>query len=277
MAVNNPAGMALNFMGVVYTNGINPAMTTADAANGLPIEAISSNHLLGMSMKEVLAIYVVKNWNLTTSQGTLERENRQPVIDNAGALIANNLRVNNTHRNPVTRQYKSQQILGEKYNFVINNLKVYSKDVENPAIAHNYLSHCEGNRMYNVAQAQFDSGNYNLNQQKQLCSSQLLLGDVTPGGAGYNDVADVGLTAQYTGGAMNVVGLNLKKNNLMGLLPGVGTRIGSAPIEFNFQCVKHGDNAAALNQNRAEINLDFFLEYRRSMVLRPLGVTVSDN
>ena len=76
---------------------------------------------------------------------------------------------------------------------------------------------------------------------------------------------------------MNVVGLNLKKNNMMGLLPGVGTRIGSAPIEFNFQCVKHGDNAAALNQNKAEINLDFFIEYRRSMVLRPLGVTVSDN
>lgn len=272
-AVNNPNGMALNFMEVVYTNGVNPG-TTADAANGTPIQSVLSNHLLGMSMKEVLAIYVVKNWNLTSAQGMAEKDNAQPVLDNTGALTAANLRIASSHRNPVTRKFKSQQILGERYNFVINNLRVYSSDVSNPAMAHNYLSQCEGTKMYNVAQAQFDTGNYNLNQCKQLLSSQLLGGDIA---AQYTDNNTVGVTSQYTLGSMNVVGLNLKKNNLMSLNPGNGTRIGSAPIEFNYQCLKHGDNAAAANRGRAEVNLDFFIEYRRSLILRPLGVTVSDN
>ena len=264
--------MALNFMEVVYTNGINPG-TTADAANGTPITSVVSNHLLGMSMKEVLAIYVTKNWNLTSAEGMAEMNNNQPVLDNAGALTAANTRIASSHRNPVTRQFKSQQILGEKYNFVINNLKVYSRDVDNPAMAHNYLCQCEGGR-FNVAQAQFDTGNYNLNQMKQLLSSQLLNGDTA---GAYTDNNTVGLTSQFTLGSQNVVGLNLKKNNSMGVMPGNGTRIGSAPIEFNFSCLKHGDNAAAANRGRAEVNLDFFIEYRRSMIIRSLGVSVSDN
>ena len=271
-SVNNPAGMALNFMEVVYTNGVNPG-TTADAANGTPITSVASNHLLGMSMKEVLAIFVVKNWNLTSAEGMAELNNAQPVLDNAGALTAANLRIATSHRNPVTRQFKSQQILGEKYNWTVNNLKVYSKDVDNPAMAHNYLCQCEGGR-YNVAQAQYDTGNYNLNQMKQLLSSQLLNGDTA---AGYTDNNTVGDTSQFTLGSSNVIGLNLKKNNMMGVMPGNGTRIGSAPIEFNFSCLKHGDNAAAANRGRAEVNLDFFIEYRRSMIIKALGVAVSDN
>ena len=71
----------------------------------------------------------------------------------------------------------------------------------------------------------------------------------------------------------------------MGLMPGVGTRIGSAPIEFNYQCIKINDNGAAAAgtdtaasfQNLADIDLGFYIEYRRSLVLRPLGATVSDN
>ena len=273
-AVNNPNGMAINFMEVLYTNGINPAFT--DAATGVqtPVSSVTSNHLLGMSMKEVLAIYVIKNWDLRSSVGMTELNNDQPAGDSAGAGIAANLRIARTHRNPVTRQFKSQQIIGEKYNWVINNLKVYSKDGSNPAMAHNYLSQCVGNAIFNVAQAQYDCGNYNLNQMKQLKADQLLNGDTA---GAYTDNNTVGDTSQFTLGSQNIIGLNLKKNNMMGLVPGVGTRIGSAPIEFNYSALKIQDNAAAANHNRAEILLDFFIEYRRSMIIRPLGVTVSDN
>jgi len=277
-AVNNPNGMALNFKEVVYTNGVNPSATAAATGIQSPVSAIASNHLLGMSMKEVLAIYVVKNWNLTSAQGAIEANNLQPSGNAANdrALIET-LRLANTHRNPVTRQFKSQQIIGEKYNWVINNQKVYSRDVDNSAMQHNYLSQC--GKMYNVAQAQFDTGNYNMNQMKQLLCSQLINGTT------YTDTNAIGVTSRYTSGAMNVIGLNLKKNNSMGLMPGVGTRIGSAPIEFNYQCLKINDNGAGAQgtdtaasfQNIAEIDLGFYIEYRRSLVLRPLGATVSDN
>jgi len=64
---------------------------------------------------------------------------------------------------------------------------------------------------------------------------------------------------------------------MMGVMPGNGTRIGSAPIQFDYSCLKHGDNAAPTNRGRAEVNLDFFIEYRRSMIIKALGVAVSDN
>ena len=63
----------------------------------------------------------------------------------------------------------------------------------------------------------------------------------------------------------------------MGTIPGNGTRIGSAPIEFNYSRVAIGNNAVgAAASQRAEVNLIFYICFRRSLIIRPLGVDVSD-
>ena len=72
-----------------------------------------------------------------------------------------------------------------------------------------------------------------------------------------------------------MIGLNLDKYNELGSIRGNGLRISSAPIEFNYSCAKIADTTV-LRRQSAAVNLQFFIEFRRSMIIQPLGVTVSD-
>ena len=244
-SINSPGGLRINFSEVLYTRGINPEA----AGTG----QVTSNHILGMAMKEVKKIYVAKNYDNFTAQGIAELN-----ADFNGVK---------THRNILTNQFRSQQIPGEAYNFFINNNRVYDTDVSNPAVAHDYLSQCSTN--FRVPGIYYDTTNYNANKTRILLDTEY--------SAGAQAAASINAarSKQYLAGSCNYIGLNLDKYNSLGSAIGNGTRIGSSPIEFNFNrlaIAAGGDNGG----HRAQVDLDFYIVYRRSLVIRPLGVDVSD-
>ena len=244
-SINSPGGLRINFSEVLYTRGINPEA----AATG----QVSSNHILGMAMKEVKKIYVAKNYDPFTTQGIAELN-----ADFNGVK---------THRNILTNQFRSQQIPGESYNFFINNNRVYDTDVSNPAVAHDYLSQCRTN--FRVPGIYYDTTNYNANKTRILLDTQYAEG--AQGGFSRN----AGRSKMYLAGSCNYIGLNLDKYNSLGSAIGNGTRIGSSPIEFNYNrlaIAADGFNGG----HRAQVDLDFYIVYRRSLVIRALGVDLSD-
>tara|TARA_R110002020_G_scaffold100495_1_gene237536 strand:- start:2815 stop:4476 length:1662 start_codon:yes stop_codon:yes gene_type:complete len=260
-AVNSGAGMQINFTEVTHTRGTNPRFIAAGTAAQLPVAPIESNTIIGMAQKEVKKIYVLKNFDLHSAAGSLERDALLPY--NAVA----NQRLTFNHRNITTRQFKSQQMVGEKYNFLINNQKIFNKDIDNPATQHQYISQCE--RSFNVPLLTYDTMNYSPAFLQHQLGTELVAGVQTQNNT-------VGRTQKYVPGSCNVIGINLDKYNPMGSTPGNGLRIGSAPIEFNYSCVKIESNGANDLKHTALVNLDFFIEYRRSMIITSLGVAVSD-
>ena len=76
--------------------------------------------------------------------------------------------------------------------------------------------------------------------------------------------------------SISTIGLNLDKYNEMGNAVGNGERIGSAPIEVRFTCNKTRDAGTPANENSAAVNLTFFIEHRRSLIINKMGATVSD-
>tara|TARA_R110002126_G_scaffold936_2_gene5619 strand:- start:4868 stop:6508 length:1641 start_codon:yes stop_codon:yes gene_type:complete len=244
-SINSPGGLRINFSEVLYTRGINPEA----AATG----QVSSNHILGMAMKEVKKIYVAKNYDPFTTQGIAELN-----ADFNGVK---------THRNILTNQFRSQQIPGESYNFFINNNRVYDTDVSNPAVAHDYLSQCRTN--FRVPGIYYDTTNYNANKTRILLDTQYA--DGAQGAFSRN----AGRSKMYLAGSCNYIGLNLDKYNSLGSTIGNGTRIGSSPIEFNYNrlaIAADGFNGG----HRAQVDLDFYIVYRRSLVIRALGIDTSD-
>ena len=260
-AVNSPGGMRLDFTETLVTRGVNPAGADNSGGAADVYEVIESNHILGMAQKEVKKVYVTKQYDLFSTRGAAEIN-----ADFPGAVGCK------THRNIVLNQFKSTQIPGEKYNFLINNNRIYDKDVDNPAIAHNYLSQVGGN--WTCPQTYYDTMNYN-----QVALDQLVSTDVVSAVSTQDANGNSGATRRYLAGQSNVIGLSLDKYREMGSVPGNGTRISSAPIEFNYSRVSvsaSGGNGGAAASSTCEVNLAFYICYRRSLVIRPLGVDVSD-
>tara|TARA_R110002074_G_scaffold35678_8_gene97415 strand:- start:5210 stop:6898 length:1689 start_codon:yes stop_codon:yes gene_type:complete len=261
-AVNTTGGMRLDFSEVLLTRGVNPsAFTNAVAIGGVrTTQQVQSNHILGMAGKEVKKIYVTKNYDLRSPRGNAER-------------YADFNQVK-THRNDLLAQFKSQQMPGEFYNFFINNARVYDKDVENVMIQHDYLSQCKDN--YSVPNIYYDTANYNANKMKIALDCSWV-------GGVRNQTINEGRTHRYLCGSQHVIGLNLDKRNNMGSVPGNGTRIGSSPLEFNYSrlAIIPGANIGAdangtADGQSAEVLLDFYIVYRRSLIIRQLGVDTSD-
>ena len=61
----------------------------------------------------------------------------------------------------------------------------------------------------------------------------------------------------------------------MGAIEGNGTRISSAPIECNYSRVALKDGGAGSDMLGA-VNLDFYICYRKNLVITPLGAVVGD-
>ena len=241
-------GLRLNFTEVVTTFGINPEKGAGDGTT-----EVASNHILGMAGKEVKKIYVVKNLDKLSAQGQVERNNTQGGCQ--------------THVNKYLWDFKSVQTVDEKYNFIVNNNRVYGLDIQNPAQAYNQLQQCE--QVAHILPAQFDSMNFNTDILN-------LLNNAPDDGTPDNTNAAAGVTQRILGSSMNVIGLNLDKYNEMGNAIGNGERIGSAPIEFRYSCSKTRDAGTPANENSAAVNLTFFIEHRRSLVIDKMGVNVSD-
>ena len=250
-------GMVMNFTEVVQTSGVNPELGAG--ADGESV--VVSNHIIGMAGKEVKKIYVVKNYDKKSTVGVAEKDNTQ-----AGCQ---------THRNQYLQDFKSIQLPKEKYNFVINNERIYGIDIANPSQAFNQIAQCE--KPLQILPASYDTHNFNAD----VCS---LLNNTKDAGVVDNASADSAATQRIFGGCMNVIGLNLDKYNALDLqdgryktaTPGNGERIGSAPIEFRYECTKTRDAGTPANENKAAVNLDFFIEFRRSMVINNMGVMVMD-
>ena len=172
-----------------------------------------------------------------------------------------------THRNILYNQFKSQQIPGESYNFFINNNRVYDKDVSNPIVQHDYLSQCKTN--FRIPAIHYDTTNYNADK------CRILLDREYANGVAGAEVLNAGMSKRYLAGSTHYIGLNLDKYNSMGSVQGNGTRIGSSPLEFNYNRLAIA-GAGAIGAHLAEVNLDFYIVYRRSLIIRPLGVDVSD-
>jgi hypothetical protein len=237
----------MNFTEVVRTQGINPEYT--GGVNGT--HPISSNHIIGMAGKEVKKIYVCKSWDIQSASGDAEKNNLL-----AGAQV---------HRNIQLWNYKSVAMLGEKYNFIINNERVYNSDVELGATQHRYMSECEGH--WQCLPGQYDTNNFNQSVVNVLNNAR---DDGVP-----NTNNNAGKTAVFLGGCSHVIGINLDKYNEFGNTPGNGTRIGSSPIEFNYTCNKV-ESGVGGEVNKAAVNLTFYIEHRRSLIINQLGVSVSD-
>jgi hypothetical protein len=253
-AVNSGGGMRLDFSEVVVTRGINPASNTAVGAGADTYERVDSNHIIGMAQKEVSKIYIQKQFDVRSATGATE-------IDADFNQVK-------THRNILCNEYKSTQIPGEAYNFFINNQRVYDKDISNPAVAHDYLSQIGG--IWTCPKSYFNTNNYNANGMKELMDCSWATG-------ARNQDINQGKTHRYLAGANNYIGLSLDKYRELGTVPGNGTRIGSAPIEFNYSRVAIGNNAVgAAASQRAEVDLIFYICFRRSLVIRQLGVDISD-
>ena len=242
-------GYRYNFTEVVVTKGINPEYT--GGVDGT--HEVASNHLLGMMGKEVKKIYVVKNWDLVSATGGTEKN-----FTDGGSQ---------THRNVQLWNYKSSAMRGEKYNFIINNERVYNQDVANPSLQHHYLSDCENN--WQCLPAQYDVMDFN---QDALS----VLGNTADAGTVANTTDAACWTQRILGGNAHVIGLNLDKYNEMGNTIGNGTLISSAPIEFRYSCNKIEDSGTPANNRKAAVNLTFFIEHRRSLIITQLGVKVSD-
>ena len=250
-------GLVLNFTEVVQTSGVNPELGAV--ADGEHI--VASNHIIGMAGKEVKKIYVVKNYDKKSAEGVVEKDYTQ-----AGCQ---------THRNQYLQDFKSIQLPKEKYNFIINNERIYGLDIANPSQAYNQIAQCE--KPLQILPASYDTHNFNAD----VCS---LLNNTKDAGTVDNASADSAATQRIFGGCMNIIGLNLDKYNALDLqdgryktaTPGNGERIGSAPIEFRYECTKTRDAGTPANENRAAVNLDFFIEYRRSLVLNNMGANVMD-
>ena len=151
-SINTSGGMRLDFSEVLLTKGVNPAVfSNAEAIGGVALARQSqSNHILGMAMKEVKKIYVLKNFDIRSPRGVAERDADFNQVKN--------------HRNILTNQFKSQQMPGESYNWFINNARVYDKDVNNVMVQHDYLSQCKNN--FSVPNIYYDTANYNANKMK---------------------------------------------------------------------------------------------------------------
>ena len=70
-------------------------------------------------------------------------------------------------------------------------------------------------------------------------------------------------TKPYLSGTTSVVGLNLKKYNILAPTIGNGMRVGSAPVECRISRVGIGrsaGNGGAANSLKAPVLLNFFLE-----------------
>ena len=253
-AINSGGGMAMNFTEVLMTRGINPASAVSVAAGTDQYELVESNHIIGMAMKEVKKIYVWKEYDLLSPDGAAE--------------IDGNYNQVYTHRSVTDNTYKSQCIPGEAYNFIINNQRIYSKKVDNVALQHNYLSQCN-DMGWNCTETHYDTGNYNANKCAELLDTSWSEGVATQN-------INAGRSKPYLTGSQHVIGLNLDKMNSAGNQVGNGMRISSAPIEFQYSRVAIGVNGSAANSQRCPVNLTFFIEYRRSLVIRPLGIDVSD-
>lgn len=248
-AVNSPGGMRMDFSEVLYTRGVNPA--------GTGTQQVRSNHILGMAMKEVKKIYVTKQYDKNSAVGSNE-------INNDATLTGPKI-----HRNELCKQFVSQQIFGESYNFFLNNQRIYDNDVSNPMVQHDYLSQCHKN--YAVPNIYYDTSNYNANKMRIALDAEFA------GGVVGGDLLNAGATHRYLPGSQHIIGLNLDKYNSLGSVPGNGVRLGSAPLEFNYSrlAVAAGDSVSGA-AHLAEVLLDFFIVYRRSLIIQPLGVNVSD-
>ena len=250
-------GLALNFTEVVTTFGVNPELGAV--ANGDYVT--TSNHILGMAGKEVKKIYVQKNLDKKSAQGLVEKNYTQGGCQ--------------THRNQYLQDFKSVQCPSEVYNFIINNERMYGIDISNPAQAYNQLQQCE--QVAHILPAQFDSMNFNADVLS-------ILNNTKDAGVVDNASNDSAFSQRMLGASMNVIGLNLDKYNSLDMAggryktatPGNGERIGSAPIEMRFSCTKTRDAATPTNENRAAVNLTFFIEYRRALIINNMGVSVSD-
>jgi len=256
-AINRGGGMRLNFTEVVVTQGINQASTATTGGATDAYQVVESNHIIGMAMKEVKKIYVWKEYDLSSPAGIVE--------------IDGNFNQIYTHRSVTDNRFKSQQIPGETYNFVINNNRIYNRPVDNVATQHNYLSQCDDEH-WNCVETLYDTATYNTSKCAELADTTWAAGVPTQN-------INACRTKPYMSGSQHILGLNLDKYNSAGNAVGNGQRISSAPIEFNYTRVgigRSGAGGGAANSLIAPVLLTFFIEYRRSLIIRPLGVDVSD-
>ena len=245
-AIASPGGMRLDFSEVLYTRGVNPTATATGQ--------ISSQHILGMALKEVKKIYIAKNYDQFNTTGNTELN-----ADFNGIK---------THRNILYNQFKSQQIPGESWNIFINNNRLYDRDISNPLVQHDYLSQCRTN--FRVPASYYDTSNYN------PLTNRILLDREYGSGVIGGELINAGMSKRYLAGSTNYIGINLDKYNNLGSVVGNGMRIGSSPIIFDYNRLAIAANGAENGGHLASVNLDFYIAYRRSLIIRPLGADVSD-
>ena len=248
-------GIVVPFIEMVATRGVNPESQTAVGGGADTYERIESNHILGMAGKEIESIFIQKDFNDRSLNGLAE--------------IDGNYNQVYTHRNVLTNKLKSQAIPGEEYNFLINNVRIYNQDVGNKALAHHYLSQCEP-RGFQCLDAQYDTTGYDVNKCKELLDSEW------QGGALTAQTIDLGRSKPYLAGTMSPIGLNLKKYNVLRPTLGNGMRIGSAPIQLSYSRVAIGSAAGAASSLRGAVDLNIYIEFKRTLRIHSTGVQVVD-
>ena len=75
---------------------------------------------------------------------------------------------------------------------------------------------------------------------------------------------------------MSPIGLNLKKYNVLRPTLGNGMRIGSAPIQLSYSRVAIGAAAGAASSLRGAVDLNIYIEFKRTLRIHSTGVQVVD-
>ena len=165
---------------------------------------------------------------------------------------------------------RSDALMNQKFNFVVNDLLIYDRDVENPKESYNYFCFTGEKQASCYPDAW---------EQNDTYGAQSVTNDVlyTTDTAGANDQPILG-NAQVTGavkdgirGTQNWDSVDLSKYGKGGLNPSNAMRIGSTPIIYRLT-----RDTGANVRDRGAVQITVFVEYLRLFDLRAGDLAVRD-
>ena len=227
------------------------AVITKVLPGNLAVGTIKEDVLLGMEGRAVMKVYVSKKYPdvLTGKTGNVNQGNN------------------------FQGHCRSERLKNQKFNFVINDLLIYDRDVTNNAESYAYFSYAgesqatcypdawEENKTYNVADVTTDVL-YTTNDGDT--GDQVILG---------NMVTDKGSVKDGIKGQQNWDCVDLSKYNakMGGLNPENAMRIGSTPIIYRLERDTEDDVRTG-----GPVSLTIFVEYLRLFDLKAGDLAVRD-
>lgn len=226
------------------------AVITKQLAGNLAAETDRSEDvLLGMEGRSVMKVYCAKKYPKVLT-GLTGNENQGYAFQG---------------------ECRSERLLGEKFNMVVNDLLIFDRDVENNHEGYNYLSYA-GEKSYTAFPESFE---YNDNYGAVNVNNDVLY---STNDAGANDqpilgrAGTIGYVKDGIRGQQNYIGIDLAKfGNKGGDNPMNGMRIGATPIILRIKRTTENNVRTG-----GAVQLVIFVEYLRLFDLRDGELGIRD-